>query len=175
MRHQRDFGLDRRVLFLACIAVGIGMAATVAAFVLLNLIHFFTNLFFFQTFSLADRSPAEHTLGMWVMAVPVAGGLIVGLMARFGSDKIRGHGIPEAIEAILFGKSKMSGKVALLKPLASGIVIGSGGPFGAEGPIIMTGGAIGSLIAQHFHVSAAERKTLLVAGATAGMTAVFGT
>jgi len=96
-------------------------------------------------------------------------------MARFGSDKIRGHGIPEAIEAILFGKSKMSGKVAVLKPLASGIVIGSGGPFGAEGPIIMTGGAIGSLIAQHFHVSAAERKTLLVAGATAGMTAVFGT
>ena len=174
-RHQRDFGLDRRVLFLAGIAVIIGGISTVAAFVLLNLIHFFTNLFFFQTFSLADRSPATHTLGIVVVIVPVIGGLIVGLMARFGSDKIRGHGIPEAIEAILFGKSKMSGKVAVLKPLASGIVIGSGGPFGAEGPIIMTGGAIGSLIAQHFHVSAAERKTLLVAGATAGMTAVFGT
>jgi H+/Cl- antiporter ClcA len=174
-RHQRDFGLDRRVLFLAGIAVVIGGISTVAAFVLLNLIHFFTNLFFFQTLSLADRSPATHTLGIAVVIVPVIGGLIVGLMARFGSDKIRGHGIPEAIEAILFGKSKMSGKVAVLKPLASGIVIGSGGPFGAEGPIIMTGGAIGSLIAQHFHVSAAERKTLLVAGATAGMTAVFGT
>ncbi|WP_016833825.1 chloride channel protein [Herbaspirillum lusitanum] len=174
-RHQRDFGLDRRVLFLAGIAVIIGGISTVAAFVLLNLIHFFTNLFFFQTFSLADRSPATHTMGIVVVIVPVIGGLIVGLMARFGSDKIRGHGIPEAIEAILFGKSKMSGKVAVLKPLASGIVIGSGGPFGAEGPIIMTGGAIGSLIAQHFHVSAAERKTLLVAGATAGMTAVFGT
>jgi len=174
-RHQRDFGLDRRVLFLAGIAVVIGGVSTVAAFVLLNLIHFFTNLFFFQTLSLADRSPAQHTLGLLVIAVPVIGGLIVGLMARFGSEKIRGHGIPEAIEAILFGKSKMSAKVALLKPLASGIVIGSGGPFGAEGPIIMTGGAIGSLIAQHFHVSAAERKTLLVAGATAGMTAVFGT
>jgi H+/Cl- antiporter ClcA len=107
--------------------------------------------------------------------VPVIGGLIVGLVARYGSDKIRGHGIPEAIEAILFGKSKMSPKVALLKPLSSGIVIGSGGPFGAEGPIIMTGGAIGSLIAQHFHLTAAERKALLVAGATAGMTAVFGT
>ncbi|MFJ9453085.1 MULTISPECIES: chloride channel protein [unclassified Herbaspirillum] len=174
-RHQRDFGLDRRVLFLAGIAVVIGGISTVAAFVLLNLIHFFTNLFFFQTLSFADRSPATHTLGMAVVMVPVIGGLIVGLMARFGSDKIRGHGIPEAIEAILFGKSKMSAKVAVLKPLASGIVIGSGGPFGAEGPIIMTGGAIGSLIAQHFHVSAAERKTLLVAGATAGMTAVFGT
>jgi len=174
-RHQRDFGLDRRVLFLAGIAVVIGGISTVAAVVLLNLIRFFTNLFFFQTLSLADRSPAQHTLGLLVILVPVVGGLIVGLMARFGSDKIRGHGIPEAIEAILFGKSKMSGKVAVLKPLASGIVIGSGGPFGAEGPIIMTGGAIGSLIAQHFHVSAAERKTLLVAGATAGMTAVFGT
>ncbi|MFX7898832.1 chloride channel protein, partial [Acinetobacter baumannii] len=89
---------------------------------------------------LADRSPAANTLGLWVIVVPVIGGLIVGLMARFGSEKIRGHGIPEAIEAILFGKSKMSPKVAVLKPLSSGIVIGSGGPFGAEGPIIMTGG-----------------------------------
>src|SRR6185312_4422532 len=96
-------------------------------------------------------------------------------LARFGSEKIRGHGIPEAIEAILFGKSKMSAKVAVLKPLSSGIVIGSGGPFGAEGPIIMTGGAIGSLFSQYFHLTAAERKALLVAGATAGMTAVFGT
>ncbi len=174
-RHQRDFTLDRRVLFLAGIAIAIGIISTIAAFVLLNLIHFFTNLFFFQTLSFANRSPATHTLGIAVVIVPIIGGLIVGLMARYGSEKIRGHGIPEAIEAILFGKSKMSGKVAVLKPLASGIVIGSGGPFGAEGPIIMTGGAIGSLIAQHFHVSAAERKTLLVAGATAGMTAVFGT
>ncbi len=110
-----------------------------------------------------------------MIVVPVIGGLIIGLMARYGSEKIRGHGIPEAIEAILFGKSRMSPKVAVLKPLSSGIVIGSGGPFGAEGPIIMTGGAIGSLIAQCFHLTAAERKTLLVAGAAAGMTAVFGT
>ena len=108
-------------------------------------------------------------------AIPVAGGLIVGLMARFGSDKIRGHGIPEAIETILFGDSKLSLKVALLKPLSSAVSIGSGGPFGAEGPIIMTGGAIGSLFAQLFDLSAAERKTLLVAGATAGMTGIFGT
>ncbi|MFJ7566082.1 chloride channel protein [Herminiimonas sp. NPDC097707] len=173
--HQRDFAPDRRIIFLCLIAVVIGAVSTVAAFVLLNLIHFFTNLFFFQTFSFADRSPATHSLGLWVIAVPVAGGLIAGLIARYGSDKVRGHGIPEAIEAILFRKSQMSPKVALLKPLTSGIVIGSGGPFGAEGPIIMTGGAIGSLIAQNFSMSAAERKTLLVAGATAGMTAVFGT
>ena len=170
-----DFALNARLLRITALAIVIGAISTVAARVLLDLIHFFTNLFFFQTFSLADRSPAEHTLGAWVIVVPVVGGLIVGLVARYGSDKIRGHGIPEAIEAILFGKSKMSPKVALLKPLSSGIVIGSGGPFGAEGPIIMTGGAIGSLIAQYFHLTAAERKALLVAGATAGMTAVFGT
>jgi H+/Cl- antiporter ClcA/predicted transcriptional regulator len=173
--HQSDFSTDRRLLFVSAIAAVIGGASTVAAFVLLKLLHFFTNLFFFHTLSLAERSPADNHLGYWVIAVPVLGGLIVGVMARFGSEKIRGHGIPEAIEAILFGKSRMSAKVALLKPLASGIVIGSGGPFGAEGPIIMTGGAIGSLIAQNFAISAAERKTLLVAGATAGMTAVFGT
>lgn len=170
-----DFGTDRRLLYLASIAVVIGGVSTGAAFVLLKLIYLFTNLFFYQTASFAYRSPSEHHLGIWVVAVPILGGLIVGVMARYGSEKIRGHGIPEAIEAILFGKSRMSPRVAVLKPLASGIVIGSGGPFGAEGPIIMTGGALGSLIAQCFPVSAAERKTLLVAGATAGMTAVFGT
>lgn len=173
--HRGDFALDARLLRITAMAAVIGGLSTLAAHVLLDLIRFFTNLFFFQTFSLAERSPAGNTLGAWMIAVPVVGGLVVGLMARFGSEKIRGHGIPEAIEAILFGKSKMSPKVALLKPLSSGIVIGSGGPFGAEGPIIMTGGAIGSLVAQHFHLSAAERKALLVAGATAGMTAVFGT
>lgn len=173
--HLRDFSADKRLLLFSAMAVGIGAVATLAAFVLLNAIHFFTNLFFFQTLSFADRSPAEHTLGIWVVALPVVGGLIAGLIARYGSDKVRGHGIPEAIEAILFRKSRMSPKVAVLKPLTSGIVIGSGGPFGAEGPIIMTGGAIGSLIAQYFTITAAERKVLLVAGATAGMTAVFGT
>ncbi|MDN8617533.1 chloride channel protein [Variovorax ginsengisoli] len=170
-----DFALNTRLLRITAMAAVIGALSTVAAYVLLDLIRFFTNLFFFQTLSLADRSPATNTLGAWVILVPVIGGLIVGVMARYGSDKIRGHGIPEAIEAILFGKSKMSPKVALLKPLSSGIVIGSGGPFGAEGPIIMTGGAIGSLLAQYFHLTAGERKALLVAGATAGMTAVFGT
>lgn len=173
--HQRDFSLNSRMLFLCAIATLIGLLSTAAAYALLNLINFFTNLFFFQTLSFAERSPAEHTMGVIVIALPIVGGLIAGLIARYGSDKVRGHGIPEALEAILFRKSQMSPKVAVLKPLTSGIVIGSGGPFGAEGPIIMTGGAIGSLIAQNFSVSSAERKTLLVAGATAGMTAVFGT
>ncbi|WP_063533912.1 chloride channel protein [Burkholderia sp. MSMB1589WGS] len=173
--HKRDFASNARLPRIALLALAIGVLSTFAAFALLSLIHLFTNLFFFQQLSFADRSPALNTLGPWAAAVPVAGGIAVGLIARFGSEKIRGHGIPEAIEAILFGKSRMSPKVAVLKPLASGIVIGSGGPFGAEGPIIMTGGAIGSLIAQFVKVTAAERKTLLVAGATAGMTAVFGT
>lgn len=173
--HKRDFSANARLPGIFALAACIGAVSTLAAFVLLNLIHLFTNLFFFGTLSFAEHSPAHNSLGVWVIGVPVVGGLIVGLMARFGSEKIRGHGIPEAIEAILFGKSRMSPKVAVLKPLSSGIVIGSGGPFGAEGPIIMTGGALGSLIAQCFKVTAAERKTLLVAGAAAGMTAVFGT
>ncbi|QCP54725.1 chloride channel protein [Trinickia violacea] len=173
--HKGDFATDVRLLRISLIAAVGGVLSTVAAAFLLHLIYFFTNLFFFQTISTANRSPSLNTLGWFVVAAPVVGGLIVGLIARFGSEQIRGHGIPEAIEAILFGKSKMSPKVAVLKPLASAIAIGSGGPFGAEGPIIMTGGAIGSLVAQHFHLSSAERKALLVAGAVAGMTAVFGT
>jgi H+/Cl- antiporter ClcA len=170
-----DFSVDRRLALVSAIALGVGMLGTIAAVALLDVIRFFTNLFWFGQVDLIARSPAENHLGAWGILVPALGGLIVGLVARFGSEKIRGHGIPEAIEAILFGKSRMSPKVAVLKPLSSGIVIGSGGPFGAEGPIIMTGGAIGSLVAQAFHLSSAERKTLLVAGACAGMTAVFGT
>ncbi|HTJ96147.1 MAG TPA: chloride channel protein [Rhodocyclaceae bacterium] len=172
---KRDYSVDRRLLLLSGLAVVLGGIGTLAAFVLLNLIRLFTNLFFYQSLSFSEHSPALHTLGPWVIALPLLGGLIVGLMARFGSDKIRGHGIPEAMEAILFGKSKMSPKVAVLKPLSSGIVIGSGGSFGAEGPIIMTGGALGSLLSQYLHLTAAERKTLLVAGACAGMTAIFST
>lgn len=172
---RRDFAADRRLLQITLIAAIIGALSTCGAAALLHLIRFFTNLFFFQRLSFDPHSPATNTLGPLVIIVPVIGGLIIGLLARYGSPQIRGHGIPEAIEAILFGKSKMSPKVALLKPLSSGIAIGSGGPFGAEGPIIMTGGAIGSLIGQYFHISGAERKTLLVAGAVAGMTAVFGT
>ncbi|WP_258009315.1 chloride channel protein, partial [Burkholderia ubonensis] len=145
--HKRDFATNDRLPRIALLAAVIGVLSTLAAFVLLSLIHLFTNLFFFQRFSFADHSPAGNALGAWAIAVPVIGGLIVGMMARFGSEKIRGHGIPEAIEAILFGKSRMSPKVAVLKPLSSGVVIGSGGPFGAEGPIIMTGGALGTPIA----------------------------
>ncbi|MEO7493350.1 MAG: chloride channel protein [Massilia sp.] len=172
---RRDFDGQARLVPIAAMAAVIGALSTATAWLLLHAIHLFTNLFFFQRLSDAFHSPAAHTLGAWVIAVPVIGGLMIGLIARFGSEQIRGHGIPEAIEAILFNRSAMSPRVALLKPLASAIAIGSGGPFGAEGPIIMTGGAIGSLIAQHVHLSGAERKTLLVAGAVAGMTAVFGT
>jgi H+/Cl- antiporter ClcA len=172
---RRDFDGQPRLVLIASIAAAVGALSTVTADLLLHAIRFFTNLFFFQTLSTQFTSPAGNTLGAWVIAIPVIGGVVIGLIARYGSEQIRGHGIPEAIEAILFKKSTMSPKVALLKPLASGIAIGSGGPFGAEGPIIMTGGAVGSLIAQHFHLSGAERKALLVAGAVAGMTAVFGT
>ena len=172
---RRDFATAHRLPGIVAIAAAVGGASAVAAWVLLHLIRLFTNLFFFQTWSDRAVSPAANTLGLAVIAVPAIGGLLIGLMARFGTDKIRGHGIPEAIEAILFNKSRMSPKVAVLKPISSGIAIGSGGPFGAEGPIIMTGGAIGSLIGQLFSITGAERKTLLVAGAVAGMTAVFGT
>jgi H+/Cl- antiporter ClcA len=162
------------MLMLAAMAVVAGTGGAFSAWALLRLIAFATNVAWYWNFSfapavIADRAP------LLLLLVPVVGGLIVGLMARFGSDKIRGHGIPEAIETILFGESRLSLKVALLKPLSSAVSIGSGGPFGAEGPIIMTGGAIGSLFAQLFKLSAAERKTLLVAGATAGMCGIFGT
>ena len=141
---------------------------------LVSLIALVTNVVWFGRVSIEESSIAQVVFSPWMVFIPAVGGLVIGLMARFGSEKIRGHGIPEAIEAILIGGSRMSAKVAVLKPLSSALSIGTGGPFGAEGPIIMTGGAIGSLFAQFFHMSAAERKTLLVAGAAAGMTAIFG-
>src|SRR3954467_6979056 len=154
-------------------ALVVGVMSAFVARALVWLIGTFTNLAYYQRFSSELVSPADNHLGYWAVLVPMAGGLLVGLMARYGSDRIRGHGIPEAMEAILIGRSRMSAKVAILKPLSSAISIGTGGPFGAEGPIIMTGGAFGSLFAQGFHLSAAERKTLLVAGAAAGMAAIF--
>ncbi|MCA9832515.1 MAG: chloride channel protein [Thermomicrobiales bacterium] len=172
---EGDFSATRRMLVLAGFAVVIGSLGAVLAWALLRLINFFTNLFYFHQFSFAKASPADNHLGIWALFVPVLGGLILGLMARFGSERIRGHGIPEAIEAIMLNGSRMSFRVAGLKPLSSAISIGSGGPFGAEGPIIMTGGAAGSLLAQFFHFSNAERKTLMIAGAAAGMSAVFAT
>jgi H+/Cl- antiporter ClcA/CBS domain-containing protein len=156
-------------------AIAVGAGGVAAAWVLTHLIALCTNLAYHHAVSFAPVDLANLTLGPTSVLIPIFGGLIIGLMARFGSEKIRGHGIPEAMEAILFGKSRMEPKVAILKPLSSAISIGSGGPFGAEGPIIMTGGAVGSLFAQSFHMSAAERKTLLVAGSAAGMTAIFGT
>lgn len=173
--HLRDFTTDARVLLVAAIAVVVATAGLFAGIALLKLIRLATNIAYFGQFSLADLKLEDTPLGLAAVIVPVIGALIIGLMARFGSEKIRGHGIPEAIEAILLGRSKLDAKVAILKPLSSAISIGSGGPFGAEGPIIMTGGAIGSLIAQMLPVSDNERKTLLVAGAAAGMTTVFGT
>jgi chloride channel protein, CIC family len=168
-----DFTTDRRVLLLSGMAILIGAISSLVAYVLVWLINVFTNIFYYQRFSAQPASPAGNHLGLWAVFVPAIGGLIIGLMARFGSEKIRGHGIPEALEAILIGSSRMEPKVALLKPISSAISIGTGGPFGAEGPIIMTGGAFGSLFAQFFHLTAAERKTLLVAGAAAGMAAIF--
>ena len=173
--HLRDFTTDPRVLLIAAIAVVVATAGLSAGIVLLKLILLATNIAYFGQFTLAELRLEDTPLGYATVVVPVIGALIIGLMARFGSQKIRGHGIPEAIEAILLGRSRLDAKVAVLKPLSSAISIGSGGPFGAEGPIIMTGGAIGSLIAQMLPVSDNERKTLLVAGAAAGMTTVFGT
>jgi H+/Cl- antiporter ClcA/predicted transcriptional regulator len=161
------------VLPISGLAVVIGVGSAYVAVGLQRLIGLFTNLFFHHRFSTQMVSPAGHHLGYWVVAVPVLGGIIVGLMARFGSDKIRGHGIPEALEAILLHGAKVEPKLAVLKPISAALAIGSGGPFGSEGPIIMTGGALGSLVAQFFHLTSAERKTLLVAGAAAGMSATF--
>ena len=169
----RDFTVDRRVWLLSAVAIVIGAGAAVLAVVLLKAIAVATNIFYYHRLSLASVTPAGSPLGHWMPLVPIVGGLIVGLMARFGSDKIRGHGIPEAIEAILLNGAKVQPSIAILKPISAAISIGSGGPFGAEGPIIMTGGAFGSLVAQWMHLTDAERTTLLVAGASAGMSATF--
>ncbi|HVZ34907.1 MAG TPA: chloride channel protein, partial [Polyangiaceae bacterium] len=169
-----DFTLTLRVVPISLLAIAIGTLSSFVALALLRMIGLFTNLFFFQRWSTELVSPADNHLGALEIIVPVLGALVIGFMARYGSERIRGHGIPEAIESILLKGSRIEPRVALLKPISSAISIGSGGPFGAEGPIIMTGGALGSLIAQLFHLTSAERKTLLVAGAAAGMSAVFG-
>ncbi len=168
-----DFTTTPRVLPISLLAIVIGAVCAVVALVLLRLIGLFTNLFYFGRWNTQMVSPLGNHLGIFRVLVPVAGAFIIGVMARYGSERIRGHGIPEAIEAILINGSRVEPKVALLKPLSSAISIGSGGPFGAEGPIIMTGGAFGSMIAQLFHLTSAERKTLLVAGAAGGMSATF--
>jgi H+/Cl- antiporter ClcA/CBS domain-containing protein len=168
-----DFTTTLRVVPISCLAMLIGVLCAFVALVLLRLIGLFTNAFYFGRWSTTMVSPAGNHLGFYSIFVPIGGALIIGVMARYGSERIRGHGIPEAIESILISGSRVEPKVAFLKPLSSAISIGSGGPFGAEGPIIMTGGAFGSMIAQLFHLTSAERKTLLVAGAAGGMSATF--
>lgn len=166
--------VDRRVLLVTAVAIVIAAGAALIARLLTALIGLVTNLAFYGRWSIDFVSPAGHHLGAWVIAVPVVGGLIVGAMARYGSQAIRGHGIPEAMEQVLLNESKIAPRITFLKPISSAIAIGTGGPFGAEGPIIATGGAMGSLLGQLLRVTAAERKTLLAAGAAAGMAAVFG-
>jgi len=170
-----DFTMSLHSVVISFMAVGIGTLSACIAFLLLRLIELITNLAFYRRWDVALVSPAGNTLGLAVILVPVAGSLIVGFLARYGSERIRGHGIPEALEAILVNGSRIEPKVALLKPIASAIAIGTGGPFGAEGPIIMTGGAFGSMVAQCFHLTSTERKVLLVAGAAGGMAAIFNT
>ncbi|HEX9103215.1 MAG TPA: chloride channel protein [Polyangia bacterium] len=166
--------VDRRVVFICGLAIVLALCAGAIAQLLMRLIALFTNLFFYGRLSTAAVAPAGNHLGLAVIAVPVVGALLVGLMARYGSRAIRGHGIPEAMEQVLTNESRIPARVTFLKPLSAALSIGSGGPFGAEGPIIATGGALGSLIGQWVHTSAQERKTLLSAGAAAGMAATFG-
>ncbi|QUQ66026.1 chloride channel protein [Kutzneria sp. CA-103260] len=169
-----DFHVRPRMLLITGIAVAVGAAAAVAAWALLKLIGLITNAVFYQRVATDLVAPgAVHHPWWLVLTAPVVGGLVIGLLARYGSEKIRGHGMPEAIEAILTGGSRVSPRVAVLKPVSAAISIGTGGPFGAEGPIIMTGGAVGSILAQTLKLSADERKTLLVAGAAGGMAATF--
>jgi H+/Cl- antiporter ClcA/predicted transcriptional regulator len=165
----------KRIIFVTGLALINAIIVACIAKCLVMLIAFFTNVFFFGAFSFHESSPAQNTLGYWVIIIPVIGGLIVGVMAKFGSRAIRGHGIPEAMEKIVTEESKIHPMITILKPLSAAISIGTGGPFGAEGPIISTGGALGSFCGQTLHITAQERKILLAAGATAGMTAIFGT
>ena len=164
-----------RMVLMSFLAAGVGILAGLIAFVLYKLIGLFTNIFFYHRF-VADFISARHNqLGWWVIPVPVIGGIIVGFMAKYGSSKIKGHGIPEAMEAVMVNRSRIEPRVAILKPLSAAIAIGTGGPFGAEGPIIQTGGAVGSLVGQVLHTTASERKVLLACGAAAGMAATFNT
>ena len=164
-----------RIGFISLLAAGIGILAGLIAYVLYDLIGLFTNLAYYHEWSFHFRSPEHTQLGPWIILTPVIGGLIVGFMAKYGSPKIKGHGIPEAMEAVLISRSRIEAKVAILKPLSAAIAIGTGGPFGAEGPIIQTGGAFGSLVGQLVSTTAAERKVLLACGAGAGMAATFNT
>jgi chloride channel protein, CIC family len=164
-----------RIVLVSFLAGGVGLIAGCIAFLLYHLIGLFTNIAFYGRFSASFLSAGHNHLGWWVIPIPVIGGLIVGIMAKYGTPKIKGHGIPEAMEAVLVNRSRIQPRVAILKPISAAIAIGTGGPFGAEGPIIQTGGAFGSLIGQLMHTTASERKVLLACGAAAGMSATFNT
>jgi chloride channel protein, CIC family len=164
-----------RMVLMSFLAAGIGLLAGLIAFVLYKLIGLFTNIFFYHRLVAEFLSARHNQLGPWVIPIPVIGGIIVGFMAKYGTSKIKGHGIPEAMEAVMVNRSRIEPRVAILKPLSAAIAIGTGGPFGAEGPIIQTGGAVGSLVGQAFHTTASERKVLLACGAAAGMSATFNT
>src|SRR6202795_3915450 len=172
---QSQKGAVYRLEIISLLAALVGILAGLIAYVLYDLIGLFTNLAYFHEWSFHFRSPENTNLGPWIIVTPMIGGLIIGFMAKYGSEKIKGHGIPEAMEAVLTSRSRIEAKVAILKPLSAAIAIGTGGPFGAEGPIIQTGGAVGSLVGQFISTTAAERKVLLACGAGAGMAATFNT
>ncbi len=166
--------LGPRVYLISATAAALGAAGFAAAWLLIKLIGLLTNICFYGRWSFVFSNPTDQYLGIWIIAMPILGALIVGFMARFGSAAIRGHGIPEAMESILLNKSTIPARLIWLKPVSSAISIGTGGPFGAEGPIIATGGALGSLFGQLLKSTPDERKVLLAAGAAAGMSATFG-
>ena len=166
--------VDQRVVVIAGIAVLVGIAAALLANVLTRLIGLITNVAYYGRVSTAFVAPSTARLGAWSILIPLIGAFVVGIMARYGAAAIRGHGIPEVMERVLYARSRIAPRIMFLKPLSAAIAIGTGGPFGAEGPIIATGGALGSIVGQFVRVTADERKTLLAAGAAAGMAAPFG-
>jgi CIC family chloride channel protein len=169
----RDYSADGRIVYVSALGAVLGAVSAVAAWALLEMIALSTNAFYFHRLSVKEVDPWQAGRHWWLVLMPVLGGLIVGLIARYLSPRVRGHGMPEAVETIVFGGGKVQPRVAILKPLATAISIGSGGPFGAEGPVIITGGAIGSVLGQLLPMTDSERTVLMVAGASAGMAATF--
>lgn len=172
---KKSFLLKKRLISISILCIAVAIAISFIAKFLVALINVITNVAFYGSFSLKFHSPSDNHLGLWVIVIPAIGGAIVGIMALYGSKAIRGHGIPEAMEQILVNQSKIKPVITFLKPISSAFAIGTGGPFGAEGPIIATGGALGSTLGQIFKITSTERKIILAAGATAGMAAIFGT
>ncbi|HCN83807.1 MAG TPA: chloride channel protein, partial [Sphingobacteriaceae bacterium] len=172
---EKNIILKKRLIEISFLSIAVAIAISFIAKMLIYLINIVTNLSFFGILDYSFHSPAVNSMGIWVIIIPAIGGLLVGIMALYGSKAIRGHGIPEAMEQILVNDSKIKPVLAFLKPVSSAIAIGTGGPFGAEGPIIATGGALGSTLGQLFKITSSERKVILASGATAGMSAIFGT